>query len=125
MKALGIDAEDIARFANWQSYSQSALLKIFTLKEIQYCMAVPVKSAERFAARWAIKEACYKALCPFFNEKIPFTHFCRQIECYTDQQPILTLNWARLAVKDTIKTSHINFSLTHTDHTAIALVVFI
>jgi holo-[acyl-carrier protein] synthase len=59
---VGIDSVDIARFAHWHIYTDKQLLRVFTKQEIEYCRAVSLKSAERFAARFALKEAFFKAL---------------------------------------------------------------
>lgn len=60
---VGIDICEVSRIekALEKSYSQNFKKKIFTQNEIDYCEKF-AKSAQSFAARWAIKEAFYKAL---------------------------------------------------------------
>lgn len=62
IKGIGIDIEDVARFrARPYSKNQAFYKKIFSKKEIAYCLQSP-SPAERFAARFAAKEACIKAI---------------------------------------------------------------
>ena len=59
---IGIDAVAIDRFNTWHTYPQEKLLRIFSEQEISYCLNNKQKSAERFAARFAAREAFFKAL---------------------------------------------------------------
>ena len=78
--AVGIDSVDISRFANWVEYPQKKLLRVFCQEEIDYCLSVPTKSAERFAGRFASKEALFKAFCQKNPHKpVPFLTFCRAV----------------------------------------------
>lgn len=61
---IGIDSVDIARFEQWHTYSHKKLLRVFSPAEIAYSLENPTKSAERFAVRFAAKEALFKALTP-------------------------------------------------------------
>jgi len=61
--AIGHDMVEIERFAQWHTYSPVKLQKIFHQTEIEYCLHIPAYSAQRFAVRFAAKEAAYKALC--------------------------------------------------------------
>lgn len=77
---IGIDTIEIARFAHWHTYNQKQLLRIFSHSEIKYCLAVSIKSAERFAVRFAAREALYKAYSAWQpNHRIPFLTFCKAI----------------------------------------------
>ena len=60
---VGIDICEVSRVAKVlaKSYSQNFKKKVFTQNEIEYCEKF-ANSAQNFAARWAIKEAFYKAL---------------------------------------------------------------
>ena len=40
--------------------------------EITYCLGIPKKAAERFAARFAAKEAFYKAIAPLAEQPLRF-----------------------------------------------------
>jgi len=57
---IGVDLEETARVSRLK---KPALQRVFTAAELEYCMAFK-NSAERLAARFAAKEAVFKAL-PF------------------------------------------------------------
>lgn len=124
MLAIGIDAEDISRFIDWSNYSIKSLSRIFTQKELAYCLAIPSKSAERFAVRWAAKEACYKALNIFFTKPISYSLFCKQVEILSEGKPTLIIDWDMLSIQGEVRKSSTYISLTHTKTTAIAVVIF-
>ena len=74
---IGVDTIEIERFALWHTYSPKKLLRIFSPEEIEYCLSNVNKSAERFAVRFAAREALYKALSYAYPEsKFPFLKLC-------------------------------------------------
>jgi holo-[acyl-carrier protein] synthase len=74
---IGVDTIEIERFALWYTYSQKKLLRIFSQEEIDYCLSDQHKSAQRFAVRFAAREALYKALSYVYpDKKIPFLTLC-------------------------------------------------
>ena len=125
---IGIDSVEISRFAQWRTFAQKQLLKIFTPGEIEYCLRLPTKSAERFAVRFAAKEAFYKALTRE-QQCQPFMTVARFIEIKHDEQhkPYLLVDWQVFLDKQSTPTLYrgiiIHVSLTHTKHTATAFVV--
>jgi holo-[acyl-carrier protein] synthase len=90
---IGVDTVDIKRFALWHTYTQKTLRRIFSQEEIDYCLIDVNKSAERFAVRFAAREALYKALSYAFpDKKIPFLTLCSQsIITKIDGRPHLTI----------------------------------
>ncbi len=67
---IGNDIVYIPRFYSWVNYSESKLLKVFTAQELAQCRKRAVASQQRrlcvaqyLAARFAAKEAVYKACC--------------------------------------------------------------
>tara|TARA_Y100000034_G_C6866681_1_gene395128 strand:+ start:1163 stop:1504 length:342 start_codon:yes stop_codon:yes gene_type:complete len=65
-KGIGIDIESVTRFEKLPfEENRSFYEKVFTPKEIKYCISTATP-AEHFAARWCAKEAVIKAI----NEKI-------------------------------------------------------
>ena len=82
IKGTGTDIVDIDRMdAIVKKYGDLFLNKIFTKTEIDYCASKPV-AAVRYAGRWAVKEAFYKALPPSCQR------FCfwKSIEVVTDHK---------------------------------------
>jgi len=125
---IGIDSIEIERFAHWKDYAHTTLGRIFSPKEIAYCLSVPNKSAERFAARFAAREAFYKALCGLnIPTQIPFLRVCKtvQIEGAKNGPQKLIIDWPTLFGKNrpypTPPTVHL--SLSHNKTTAFALVI--
>jgi holo-[acyl-carrier protein] synthase len=60
---VGIDLVHIPRIAeSLQRFGKRFQHKLFTADEIAYCTAAPAHADERFAARFAAKEATIKAL---------------------------------------------------------------
>lgn len=105
---IGIDSIEIARFAHWHTYSKKKLLRIFSDQEIDYCLSVPAKSAERFAARFAAREAFFKAYSLWQpNHKIPFLIFCKVAKIVKDNGiPSIVLNPQLGSCKIFVSLSH-------------------
>ncbi len=117
----GIDAVDIKRFAHWHEYRAARLLRIFGHDELAYCLANPLKSAERFAVRFAAKEAFYKALFPLHTTELPpFLTVIRHVQVATKAgHPTLVVAWGALRLCPIEST----MSLTHAQTIAIAHVL--
>lgn len=124
---IGVDIIEIERFAHWHTYSDKRLKKIFADEEITYCKAVPIKSAERFAARFATKEAFYKAWMQATNQHIPFLTLCKRITVNLDinQRPILVPDWNYLVAEKNISKTALraHISMSHNRNTAIAMII--
>ena len=117
---IGIDIVDIDRFAHFHTYPTKRLRRIFSPEEINHCLATPKKSAERFAARFAFKEALFKALS-HQNGNPPcglFTLF-KNASLTQNRVPKTVINWDALGVEPQKAIS----SFTHTKNTACAVVV--
>lgn len=117
---IGVDTVDIERFVHWHSYSRKTLSKIFSPEEIKYCLNNQKKTAERFAARFAAKEAFYKAL-PTIHQK-PFIALARFIVITKrkDLHPAISFDWKKIDYPDN-PTVHI--SLTHSRQQATAFIL--
>lgn len=118
--ALGIDSVEIDRFKSWHTYSRQKLVRVFSQAEIDYCLSTSEKNAERFAVRFAAKEAFFKALCQLYPEKrfllLKVAKNCHIIK--TQSSPELLINWNALN-SPKLK---VLISLTHTRQTASAAV---
>jgi holo-[acyl-carrier protein] synthase len=130
MLAVGIDSVDIERFREWRNKPNFGR-RIFSAHEIDYCLQVPVQSAERFATRFAAREAFFKALSMYVpGHGIPFLTVCRLIEVVSSYRvgPILHDCWQELARVARVPINKpfpdVLLSLTHTRNTATAVVVF-
>lgn len=116
---IGVDTVEIERFAHWAGYSACRLSKIFSADEIAYCLAKPELSAQRFAVRFAAKEALYKALCAG-GIQCQFFFMCRFVEIKSNgAAPMFFVNWKQLHVA----TLRVHVSLSHSRTLAQAFVV--
>ncbi len=121
MISVGIDAVEIERFKDWHTYSVKKLHRLFTEKEIAYCISIPEKAAERFAVRFAAKEAFYKALSSLHETPLSFLKVCK----YTEVQKklhgaaFLSVDWKALRLAPYA----LSCSLSHTNTTALAVVI--
>ncbi len=123
---IGIDSVEVNRFAAWQTYCHKKLSKIFGPEEIAYCLQYSVKSAERFAVRFAAKEAFYKALCTAIPTlSIPFLRLTKYVELRNkvDGMPYLYIDWKLMGFEAQGTTMQPWVSLTHTKKTATAMVI--
>ena len=58
---LGVDVVDVARIERMLDRDDGFVERVFSEEEIAFCTAA-ARPAECFAARWAAREACAKAL---------------------------------------------------------------
>lgn len=119
---LGVDAAEVERFIDWANYSPERLAKILTAQEIAYCLSVPAKSAERFAARFAAKEAAFKALNAFFVPPVGLMEFCQSVEVVLAPSgaPLLNVQLNKLGIT---KQLSLLVTITHTNLIAVAVVI--
>ncbi len=127
---IGIDLIEIDRFALWHSYPLKRLQKVFSEHEIEYSRQEVELSPERFAARFAAKEALYKALCTAMEQThFPFAATCSSIHVVQRelQAPRLEIDWDTLQqltpLPKAIREAAIHLSLTHSNGVAGAFVV--
>ena len=114
--SIGVDMEDVDRFQNLHLQKNKTFLhKVFTEQELKYCYNKK-KYAQSLAARYAAKEAVFKALG---DEKKGGLEYC-DVELINNKDnnfPHITIN-NKLFDKYIVK-----ISLSHTSNTAIAFVI--
>jgi phosphopantetheine--protein transferase-like protein len=129
IQAVGIDSVEIIRFNAWKNYSEKKLLKLFLPHEIAYCLSNSQKSAERFAVRFAAKEAFLKAFSSLTAATQPLSllTICKNVSIKHSENnvPYLLIEWNNLIkLSPSVQTTYItHISLTHTKNTATAMVV--
>lgn len=124
---VGVDAVAIERFAAFHRKSAAQLQRVYSLSEIEYCLASPVFSPQRFAARFAAREAAYKALASIWLIRPPLMVFFKA--CIVDRTPAgaptVCIEWSLLhdycAPQD--RSLALLVSITHTVDTATAVVL--
>jgi holo-[acyl-carrier protein] synthase len=119
---LGIDLVDIERVERLlERKGNRALARLFTAGEAAYAGRRP-QPARHLAARFAAKEAAFKALA---GNELARTIGWRDIEVVThgDGRPDLLLHGAAASRAAEIGVRRAHLSLTHSDATAAAVVV--
>lgn len=123
---IGLDTIEIERFKDWHTHSQEKLKKIFSDEEITYCLESPTKSAERFAVRFAAREALFKALGGYRpDHQIPFLTLCKKTKLMRNQNgiPNIELDWNYIKKEIDLDPCKIFVSLAHTKDIASAWVI--
>lgn len=97
--------------------------RIYTDEEISYCESRRMSKFQSYAARFAAKEATYKAISPESMDKISW-HDAEVIRTKTGK-PIVVLHGRleEIAKEKGIVTDNIDISLSHDDSFAVATVV--
>lgn len=126
IRGIGIDSVEIDRFADWRTFSDEKLRKIFSDNEIAYCRQVPIKSAERFAVRYAVREAFFKAVSAMSLKKHrPFLTACKLVDICRDDRGACTLkvDWREIIQEGSAANFHVHLSMTHDKVHAITVVI--
>lgn len=110
---IGVDIEEIKRFRLLDSYQ---LEKIFTKKELKYCLRKR-DPAPSLAARFAAKEAIIKAFCDA-GKSIPMSF--KTIEILNKKNGAPTVH-----LPSKISNSKVHISLSHCREKAIAIAIVI
>ena len=116
----GIDIIEISRVReSIESLGENFLNKIYTKKEIEYCESKGKSKYQHYAARFAVKEATFKALSEMIDDKYSITW--KDIETINDEQgrPKVDI----LVVKSNRIIENIDVSISHCKEYAIANVV--
>lgn len=114
--ANGTDIIEIDRIEkNIRHHKDKFLKRIFTENEIEYCEAKKSQKYQSYAARFAAKEAAYKALSNYINFKYSWTDF--EIQNDNIGKPVLKL---KFEIKEL---ENLEVSLSHCKDYAIANVV--
>lgn len=117
----GIDIAEVPRIAaSIERFGDRFLRRIFTDGEIRYCES-KANRFERYAARFAAKEAAMKAIGTGWNHGVAW----RDIEVIRMPGGRPTIQFHRKAAEFAAKlsTKHVALSLTHSEHYAIAQVI--
>ena len=114
----GTDIIEVSRIKNCiENTGEKFLKRVFTEKEIEYCESKNVTKYQHYAARFAGKEAIFKAISPLLDDK--FSMAWTDAEIINDEQgrPYVVLK------KKNLLNVNIDISLSHINEYAIANVV--
>lgn len=117
--AIGVDLAETGRMREMiKRYGDRFLRRVFTAQEIEYCRRKQVGSAESFAARFAAKEAVFKAAGTGLTVGMRW----HDVEVLNDAhgRPEVQLHGKTAAM---LAGRMVHISLSHTGDTAIAMVV--
>ena len=119
MVGVGIDVISISRIqASLDRHGERFVARVFTPEERTYC-AARARPAEHFAARFAAKEATLKALGA--PEGLSWHEMA--VKNGAGGAPELQLTGAALAAAQRLGASDFKLSLSHSENTAVSIVV--
>lgn len=115
----GTDIIEISRIkAAIQKENTDFINRIYTKKEIEYCESKNENKYEHYAARFAAKEAIFKAISQLLNNKYDIAWKNIEILNTEDLKPIV--NFLDFEIKGI---NNIDISISHCKEYAIAMVI--
>jgi holo-[acyl-carrier protein] synthase len=118
----GIDVCEVPRIAqSIARFGERFLQRVFTPEEIRYCHSKR-NSTERFAARFAAKEAAMKALGTGQRQGVIWRDI--EVAHAPGGRPVLRLSGIAAEIAQKLGVNRTSMSLTHSENTAIAMVIF-
>ncbi len=116
---IGIDTVDVVAFR--KRLDDRLVEELFLPAEIEYCYS-QVRHWENFAARFAAKEAAFKALGAGLSSGLRFKDV-EIVKCYESGSISIKLHGKALSVKNRRKIDKIFVSISHTKVNAISIVI--
>jgi holo-[acyl-carrier protein] synthase len=117
----GIDIAEVPRIAHAMArYRDRFLNRIYTPGEILYCRS-KANTAERFAARFAAKEAAMKALGTGWNHGVRFRDI--EVARQPGKRPTIVFHGKAAEFAEKLGTRNVALSISHTAEQAIAQVI--
>jgi holo-[acyl-carrier protein] synthase len=119
---LGVDIAEIDRIEKAiRRYGDHFVQRLFTPAEIEYCESHRNRF-ERYAGRFAVKEAAMKALGTGWRRGVRWTEF--EVAREPSGKPTLRLSGRAAEFAAKLGVCHIAVSITHSGNTALAEVIF-
>ena len=119
---LGIDIAEVARVkAAIERHGETFLRRLYTAKEQEYCERFKNKY-ERYAGRFAAKEAAMKALGTGWSRGVRWVDV--EVTREKGGRPTIKLAGEAAHIADRLKVKNIVLSITHTADQAFAQVIF-
>jgi len=118
---LGIDIVEVDRIESAiRRYGQRFLQRVFTAAEIEYCQS-KANAFERFAGRFAAKEAAMKAIGTGWRRGVRWRDF--EVVREPSGRPSIRFSGVAAGFAERLGTTRALLSITHTSAQAIAQVI--
>jgi holo-[acyl-carrier protein] synthase len=118
----GVDIAETARIENsLDRHGERFTKKVFTSAEIAYCDKFKNRG-ERYAARFAAKEAAFKALGTGWQDGIRWLDV--EVVHQPSGKPELVLSGRALEVARELRVTQMSISISHSDRYVVAMVIF-
>src|SRR5246500_2378925 len=119
---MGIDVAEVPRIqAVIESQKDRFLRRVYTLDEVAYCEQFKNKY-ERYAGRFAVKEAAMKALGTGWRRGVRWVDF--EVVRETSGRPTLAITGEAAKIAQQLGVNSVALSITHTAAQALAQVIF-
>ncbi|HYH85534.1 MAG TPA: holo-ACP synthase [Pyrinomonadaceae bacterium] len=120
--SIGIDIIEIGRVREVLARTPRFRERVFTEAERAYCDSRGAVAVQHYAARFAAKEAAFKALRTGWRDGLSW----HDIEVASSEQgaPSLQLHGHARELFDAMNATHAHLSLSHTSEHAVAQVIF-
>lgn len=119
---VGIDIIEVKRIKDSiEELGESFLNKVFTTNEIKYCESKKTNKYQHYAARFAAKEAAFKAVSTLLEDKYSISW--KNIETINTQDGKPTIKFVSITKeveKELSKIQSIDVSISHIKETAVA-----
>jgi holo-[acyl-carrier protein] synthase len=120
--SIGIDITEVARVREVLARTTRFRERVFTAGERAYCDAKGASAPQHYAARFAAKEAVFKALRTGWSGGLAWHHV--EVSSRETGEPVLLLHGRARELFDTSGATDAHLSLSHTSEHAVAQVVF-
>ena len=119
--SIGVDIVEVYRIRETISRTPRFVERVFTQEERAYCDAKGAAAAQSYAARFAAKEACLKALRTGWRGSISW----HDIEISNDEKgaPLIEISGEAKTFLASLGATAVHLSLSHTTEHAIATVI--
>ena len=119
---MGVDIAEVERIkAAIERHGEPFLRRVYTAAEREYCEGFRNKY-ERYAGRFAAKEAAMKALGTGWRRGVRWVDF--EVVREAGGRPTIRLDGEAKKIADGTGVKQIALSITHTETTALAQVIF-
>ena len=119
---MGVDIAEVARIQGAiERYGETFLRRVYTTAEREYCEEFRNKY-ERYAGRFAAKEAAMKALGTGWRRGVRWVDF--EVVREATGRPTIRLDGEARKIAGEIGVKRIALSITHTETQALAQVIF-